>query len=191
MVKQFPDNNNNQRGGGGFSRGRGNASRGGFNRNNADAGPPSYVVPFGTYLHKSEGNFVVTATDMSRFPKFNRAVYLESKAKVGTVDEIFGPLKAFYFSVKPVQGVDPAKFTKGQVLYMSPEDLLSTEKFTKPQVKTPRAPGAARGGFGGQRGGFGGQRGGFGGQRGGQRGGFGNRGSDRGRGGFGGRGRGN
>jgi len=56
---------------------------------------------------------------------------------------------------------------------MNPEDLLTTDRFTK--AAGPRGPkpagGSSRGGFGGgQRGG---QRGGFGGgQRGGQRGGF-------------------
>jgi H/ACA ribonucleoprotein complex subunit 1 len=93
---------------------------------------------------------------MSRFPKFNRGVFLENKAKVGTVDEILGPLNGFYFSVKPAQGVDPKSFKSGQVLYMNPEDLLSTDRFTKPQAPRPKgAPG--QGGFRGgpqQRGGF-------------------------------------
>lgn len=51
-----------------------------------DQGPPSFVVPYGTYMHRSENNFVVKCTDPKRVPKFNRGVYLESKAKVGTVD---------------------------------------------------------------------------------------------------------
>ena len=64
---------------------------------------------------------------------------------------------------------------------MNPEDLLTTDRFTKTGPKGPRpaggAPRGGRGGFGGgQRGGFaggqrGGQRGGFGGQRGGFQGG--------------------
>jgi H/ACA ribonucleoprotein complex subunit 1 len=85
---------------------------------------------------------------MARFPKFNRGVYLENKAKVGSVDEIFGPLSAFYFSVKPAEGVDPKNFKKDQVFYMNPEDLLTTDRFTNPHP--PRAKGAGgapRGGF--------------------------------------------
>jgi len=58
MVKEFQDN---QRGAGGFrggNRGRGGNSRGrggfgGGNRGNFDNGPPSYVIPYGTFLHRS------------------------------------------------------------------------------------------------------------------------------------------
>jgi H/ACA ribonucleoprotein complex subunit 1 len=98
------------------------------------------VIPYGTFLHKSENNFVVKCTDMSRFPKFNRGVYLENKSKVGSVDEILGPLNAFYFSVKPAEGVNPASFKEGQIFYMAPEDLLSTDRFTKPQAPRPKGP---------------------------------------------------
>jgi rRNA processing protein Gar1 len=51
-----------------------------------DFGPPSYVIPYGTFLHRCENAFVVKCTDMTRFPKFNRGIYLENKSKVGTVD---------------------------------------------------------------------------------------------------------
>ena len=137
--------------------------RGGPNRGSFDQGPPSYVVPYATFLHKSENNLLVKCTDMSRFPKFNRGVYLENKAKVGSVDEILGPVNAFYFSIKPVQGVDPKSFKEGQIFYMNPEDLLSTDRFTRPQTPRPKGPpGAKR--FGGP-GGPGGrppfQKGGF------------------------------
>lgn len=76
----------NQRGGAGSFRGgpsRG-GSRGGPRQ--MDFGPPSYVVPYATFLHKSENSLVLKCTDMARFPKFNRGVYLENKAKVGTID---------------------------------------------------------------------------------------------------------
>ena len=121
---------------------------------------------------------------MSRFPKFNRGVFLENKAKVGTVDEILGPLNAFYFSVKPAEGVDPKSFKSGQVFYMNPEDLLSTDRFTKPQAPRPKGPPGqgGQGGFRGrpqQRGGFN-NRGGSGGfNRGGARPSFNNRGGAR------------
>lgn len=76
MGKVFNQNNN--------SRGRG-APRGRGGRP-VDQGPPAFVVPYGTYLHRSENTFVVKCTDPTRVPKFNRGVYLESKAKVGSVD---------------------------------------------------------------------------------------------------------
>lgn len=76
MGKEFQErgNSNNFRGAPrdrGNNRPKFNNNRGGF-----DQGPPSYVVPYGTFLHKSENNFVVKCTDMTRFPKFNRGVYL-------------------------------------------------------------------------------------------------------------------
>lgn len=124
---------------------------------------------------------------MTRFPKFNRGIYLENKSKVGTVDEIFGPVSDFYFSVKPAEGVNPSSFKSNQVLYINPEDLLQVDRLTqKTKPSGPRGPrpqgGRPQGGFGGRpQSGFGGrpqnggQRGGFGGNRGG-RGGFGGRG---------------
>jgi len=67
---------------------------------------------------------------------------------VGTVDEILGPLNSFYFSVKPGEGVDPKSFKEGQVFYMNPEDLLSTDRFTKPQAPRPKGPPGQAGGNG-------------------------------------------
>lgn len=82
MGKQFNQNNNRggplNRGGRGGPRGRG--------RPQFDQGPPAFVIPYGTYLHRSENHFVVKCTDPTRVPKFNRGVFLENKAKVGTVD---------------------------------------------------------------------------------------------------------
>lgn len=179
MGKFEPNNNRGgsfNRGGGrgGFSRGGGRGGRGG--RGGFDQGPPAFVVPYGTYLHKCENAFVVKVTDPTRVPKFNRGIYLESKAKVGSVDEILGPTSAFYFSVKPAEGIKADGFKEGQVFYMNPEDLLPIDRWTKkstPGPKGPRSgprPGGApqRGGFSGrggapQRGGFNsrGGRGGF------------------------------
>lgn len=72
MGKDFAQNNN--RGGG--HRGRGGDRGRGRGRGGMDQGPPGFVVPYGTYLHRSENNFVVKCTDPSRVPKFNRPVYL-------------------------------------------------------------------------------------------------------------------
>ena len=81
MGKEFNQNNNRGHPGnrGGPSRGgpRGGGGRGGRGgRANFDQGPPAFVVPYGTYLHRSENCFVVKCTDPTRVPKFNRGVYL-------------------------------------------------------------------------------------------------------------------
>ena len=136
MGKQFQQNNN-RRGGKpdrGSFKGRGGRSN--------DQGPPSFVIPYGSFVHRSENNFLVKCTDTSRVPKFNRGLYLESKAKIGSVDEILGPINSFFFSVKPADGVKPDSFKPGQTFYMSPEDLLPMERFTqKKQSGGPRQGG--------------------------------------------------
>ena len=170
----------NQRGGGGF---RGGNQRGG---NRFDQGPPGYVIPYCTFEHTCEQEIVLKVTDLNRVPKFNRGLYLENKAKVGTVDEILGAITSFYFTAKLEQGIKAASFSKGQVFYMNPEDLLPMDRFTQKSKPAPRGAGGPGGQRGGFRGGFsGGARGaprggGFrGAPRGGQRGGF--RGAPRGR----------
>lgn len=147
MGKVFENNNNRgggNRGGGGRGAPRG-GGRGGRGGRQMDFGPPAFVVPYGTYLHRSENCFVVKCTDPTRVPKFNRGVYLESKAKVGTVDEILGPTSSFFFSVKPAEGVSADGFKSGQVLFMNPEDLLPMDRFTKKPASGPRGPRPAGG----------------------------------------------
>ena len=161
MGKDF--NQNNNRGGGGNRGGPprgGRGGRGGRGRP-MDQGPPSFVVPYATYMHRSENCFVVKCTDPTRVPKFNRGVYLDTKAKVGTIDEILGPVNSFYFSVKPADGVSPDGFKTGHVFYMSPDDLLPMDRFTQKRAPGPRnaggRPGGNKGGPGGK---FGGPKGG-------------------------------
>lgn len=72
MGKQFEGNRGNFRGG---SRGGQRGGRPG-GRPQQDFGPPSFVIPYGTFLHRCENSFVVKCTDMTRFPKFNRGIYL-------------------------------------------------------------------------------------------------------------------
>jgi len=50
-------------------------------------------------------------------PKFNRAIYLENKTKVGTVDEIFGPIDGFYYSVNLVEGITADSYSAGDKFY--------------------------------------------------------------------------
>lgn len=175
MGKFEPNNNRGGSGnrGGGFrgGSGRGGPRGGRGGRPNFDQGPPAFVVPYATYVHRSENTFVVKCTDPTRVPKFNRGVYLESKARVGTVDEILGPVSSFYFSVKPAEGIKADGFKEGQVFYMNPEDLLGMDRFTTKKPAGPKGAKPAGGRFpGGPRPGGPGQR--FGG------GGFNNRGGN-------------
>ncbi|XP_076005176.1 H/ACA ribonucleoprotein complex subunit 1 isoform X1 [Genypterus blacodes] len=167
-------------GGGGFGRGGG---RGGFNKYQ-DYGPPDHVVAVGEFMHPCEDEIVCKCTtDENKVPYFNAPVYLENKEQIGKVDEIFGQLRDFYFSVKLSDNMKASSFKKLQKFYIDPMKLLPLQRFLP---RPPGEKGPPRGGRGGRGGGRGGGfRGGRGG--GGRGGGFG--GGGRG-GGFGGGGRG-
>ncbi|XP_067237206.1 H/ACA ribonucleoprotein complex subunit 1 [Chanodichthys erythropterus] len=173
--------------GGGFGGGRG--GRGGFNRNQ-DFGPPEYVVAVGEFMHPCEDDIVCKCvTEENKVPYFNAPVYLENKEQIGKVDEIFGQLRDFYFSVKLSENMKASSFKKLQKFYIDPMKLLPLQRFLP---RPPGEKGPPRGGRGGGRGGRGGGfRGGRGGNGGGRGGGFGGRGGGGfrgGRGGGGGRG---
>ncbi|XP_068596600.1 H/ACA ribonucleoprotein complex subunit 1 [Brachionichthys hirsutus] len=181
---------------GGFGRGGG---RGGFNRQ--DYGPPEYVVAVGEFMHPCEDDIVCKCTtEENKVPYFNAPVYLENKEQIGKVDEIFGQIRHFYFSVKLSENMKASSFKKLQKFYIDPMKLLPLQRFL-PRPPGEKGPprggrggrgggrgGGFRGGRGGRGGGFGGGRGGgFGGGRGGGFGG-GRGGGFRGRGGGGARG---
>lgn len=165
----------NFRGGGrgGFGRGGG---RGGFNKGQ-DQGPPERVVLLGEFLHPCEDDIVCKCTtDENKVPYFNAPVYLENKEQIGKVDEIFGQLRDFYFSVKLSENMKASSFKKLQKFYIDPYKLLPLQRFL-PRPPGEKGPprGGGRGGRGGGRGGGGrggGRGGGFRGGRGGGGGGF-------------------
>ena len=165
------------RGGGrGRGRGGGGSGRGGFQQQ--DYGPPEKVTEIGEFLHPCESDLVVKCTNES-VPYFNAPIYLENKQQIGKIDEIFGPINEFMFSVKLSEGMTAASFKKLQKFFIDPYKLLPMTRFTQPNAK--------RGGRGGRGGGRGG-RGGGGGFRGRGGGGGGFRGRGGGGGGFRGRG---
>ncbi|XP_041916681.1 H/ACA ribonucleoprotein complex subunit 1 isoform X1 [Alosa sapidissima] len=172
----------NRGGRGGFGGGRGGfggrgGGRGGFNRQQ-DYGPPEYVVGLGEFVHPCEDDIVCKCTtEESKVPYFNAPVYLENKEQIGKVDEIFGNLRDFYFSVKLSENMKASSFKKLQKFYIDPAKLLPLQRFLP---RPPGEKGPPRGGRGGRgggrgggfRGGRGGGRGGGGGFRGGSGGGF-------------------
>ncbi|KAL4471147.1 hypothetical protein ABPG72_019089 [Tetrahymena utriculariae] len=175
MVKDFKSGANNAGSRKDFRQGGGNAGgRGGFNKggnfrggNNRgqDQGPPERVEPVCVFSHTCGEQIVVKATDIKKVPKFNRGIYLENKTKVGTVDEILGPIDGFFYSIKLVEGVSADSYKPGDKFYMGWDDTLPIDRFLP---KPKGAGGPRRGGPGGfQKGGPGG-RGGF------QKGGFNN-----------------
>uniref|UniRef100_A0A673GAS3 H/ACA ribonucleoprotein complex subunit n=1 Tax=Sinocyclocheilus rhinocerous TaxID=307959 RepID=A0A673GAS3_9TELE len=154
--------------GGGFGGGRG--GRGGFHRNQ-DFGPPEYVVALGEFMHPCEDDMVCKCvTEDNKVPYFNAPVFLENKEQIGKVDEIFGQLHDFYFSVKLSENMNASSFKKLQKFFIDPMKLMPLQRFLPRPPGEKGPPRGGRGGNGGGRGGFGG-RGGGGGFRGGRGGG--------------------
>ena len=169
---------------GGFRGGRGGfrgGSRGGGNFNRNYNEPPDSVVELGALMHTCQDDLVCKCTN-EKIPYFNAPVYLENKSRIGKVDEIFGQIRDFCFSVKLEDNMKAGSFSKDSKFYIDPMKLLPLQRFLpKPpgSVQKGRGRGAGGRGRGGRGGGFRGGRGGFRG------------GGSRGRGGFrGGRGRG-
>uniref|UniRef100_A0A8D2NUM8 H/ACA ribonucleoprotein complex subunit n=2 Tax=Neoaves TaxID=3078114 RepID=A0A8D2NUM8_ZOSLA len=142
----------NRGGRGGFGRGGG---RGGFNRGGYDQGPPERVVLLGEFMHPCEDDLVCKCkTEENKVPYFNAPVYLDNKEQIGKVDEIFGQLRDFYFSVKLSENMKASSFKKMQKFYIDPAKLLPLQRFL------PRPPGEKGAPRGGGRGGRGAGRGG-------------------------------
>ena len=177
------------RGGSGFRGGRGGNRGGrgggsGFGNKRYDWSiPPNSVIAVGTVMNACEEYIVIHNNVANKVPMFNRPIYLENKTKVGVIDDVFGPINDFMFSVKCDNGFKPNSFKEGSKVYMNPEHFLFFSTFLPKPKPDPLAPkqkkpkgqgtqnsgGYSRGGFGGNNRGFGNNRGGF---RGGNRGGF-------------------
>ncbi|CAL8075964.1 unnamed protein product [Calicophoron daubneyi] len=151
------------RGRGGFRGGRGRGGGGRFSE--ASQGPPDEVVEVGSVLHPCQEDIVCKLTN-EKVPYFNAPVYLQNKEEVGKIDEIFGPIKEAYFSVKLTDTLKSKSFKEGVKFYMDPFKFLTLDRVLN--ANSSRGRGGGRGGRGGDsRGGRGGgPRGGRGGGRG-------------------------
>ena len=97
------------RGGGGG--GRGGGRNFGDRRSFQDQGPPDRIVNMGFFKHSAQDDLVCKAT-IEDVPFFNAPVYLENKQMIGKIDEIFGPYRDYYVSVRPIENVHASSFEK-------------------------------------------------------------------------------
>ncbi|KAI2656955.1 H/ACA ribonucleoprotein complex subunit 1 [Labeo rohita] len=73
------------------------------------------VSAVGEFMHPCEDDIVCkSVTENNQVPYFNAPVYLENKEQIGKVDEIFGQLRDFYFSVKLSENMKASSFKKLQ-----------------------------------------------------------------------------
>lgn len=52
-------------------------------------------IEIGTFIHAVEGEMLCASTMPSKVPYFNAPIYLPTKAAIGKVDEILGPISKF------------------------------------------------------------------------------------------------
>jgi H/ACA ribonucleoprotein complex subunit 1 len=108
-------------------------------------------------MHGAEGEMVCRLTNVM-IPYFNAGIYKENKAKIGKVEEVFGPSNKIYFTIKPDTGVNATAFTVDDKVFIGTDKLLPLSRFTGGGGGGGGARGGGRGGGRGAPGG----RGGFG-----------------------------
>ena len=96
-----------------------------------DYGPPEEVIELGEYTHPCENDVCKNITE--KIPYFNAPVYLENNQQNVKIDEIFGFIKDYCFSVKLSDSMKSYPLKKLEVLYWPPEIVASFTIF-KPFV---------------------------------------------------------
>merc|ERR1719373_334509 len=99
----------------GFDKGKGKGK--GKGKSWEPEGPPEEIEEIGEALHPCEDELVCKCTN-ERIPHFNARMFYDNKEDIGKVDEIFGPINSFYFSVKMGEGMKAASFKEGKKLYI-------------------------------------------------------------------------
>lgn len=133
--------------------GKGGKGKGGKGKGKPvfDEGPPDRVEALGLSMHVCEDQLICKCTN-ARVPQFNARIFLENKEHIGNLDEIFGPINDFMFSVKMMDGMKAASFKKDSKVYIDPYKTLPFDRFL------PQKPGA-KGGKGKGKGKKGGDKG--------------------------------
>merc|ERR1711865_770789 len=102
--------------------------KGGKGKSWEPEGPPDAIEEIGSVSHECEDELICKCTN-ERVPHFNARVFLENKEQVGKIDEIFGPINSFYFTVKMEEGMTAASFKKGKTFYVDNMKLLPMARF--------------------------------------------------------------
>eukprot|EP00438_Fugacium_kawagutii_P018883 Skav221129 [mRNA] locus=scaffold233:596183:599507:- [translate_table: standard] len=107
-------------------------------------GPPEEIEEIGEAMHTCEDQLVCKCTN-ERVPQFNARLFLENKEQIGKVDDVFGPINHFYFSVKLEEGMQAGSFKSGKKFFIDTMKLLPMSRFL------PQPPkGGGKGGKGGK-----------------------------------------
>lgn len=87
------------------------------------------MIEVGAFMHDAEGEMVCRLTN-PMIPYFNAGIYLQNKAKIGKVEEVFGPVNKVYFTIKPDSGVNAASFKPDDKVFIGTDKLLPLSRFT-------------------------------------------------------------
>lgn len=98
-----------------------------------DEGP---LIHIGRFLHPCTNDgynvAVLESTNKDLVPKFNSPVYNDKGADIGIVDEVFGPVAGYYFTIKLHPNIGPKNFTVGQSFQIREGRTMPLSRFTNP-----------------------------------------------------------
>ena len=110
---------------GNFRGGNPGGGRGGFRgrRGHQDfMATPSVIQLLGKFLHMCE-DFAVCEAENTSAPLINRPVFTKDKKRLGVIDEIYGPIESYGFTIKLDEGVSADTFEEGTKVYVDPMSL--------------------------------------------------------------------
>lgn len=94
------------------------------------------LIHIGKFLHPCTNDgynvAVLESTNRDLVPKFNSPVYNDKGADIGIIDEVFGPITGYYFTVKLHPNVTPKGFAVGQSFQMREGRTMPLSRFTNP-----------------------------------------------------------
>ncbi|KAM0064429.1 putative H/ACA ribonucleoprotein complex, subunit Gar1/Naf1 [Helianthus debilis subsp. tardiflorus] len=70
-----------------------------------------------SFVHACEEDAVTQLTN-EKIPYFNAPIYLPNKTQIGKVDEIFGPINEYFFSVKMLERIIATSYAAGDKFYI-------------------------------------------------------------------------
>lgn len=70
------------------------------------------VTNLGHFAHTCQNDIVLKVDLPEDVPYFNAPIYTEDKNQIGKIDEIFGPIRDYYVSVKLADNIKGRSFNK-------------------------------------------------------------------------------
>lgn len=94
------------------------------------------LIHIGRFLHPCTNDgynvAVLESTNKGLVPKFNSPVYNDKGADIGIIDEVFGPIAGYYFTIKTHPNVNPKSFSVGQSFQIREGRTMPLSRFTNP-----------------------------------------------------------